>query len=77
MSLEILQRAYDTFQNGGEGGDGEEDFLDPDAHLHFIDAFEMPLWNWSTEKGTFERLVQSRRCQQKFLPTYPLDMVGI
>ena len=55
VSLEILQRVYDAFQNGGEGGDGEDDFLDPDAHLHFVDAFEMPLWNWSTEKGTFER----------------------
>ena len=37
------------------GQAGEEDFLDPESHLHFIDAYEMPLWNWSTERSAFER----------------------
>lgn len=55
VSLDVLRRVYETFQNGGDTGQGEDDFLDPESHLHFIDAYEMPLWNWSTEKGTFER----------------------
>ena len=55
VSVDILRRVYDTFQKNGEAAEGEDDFLDPEAHLNFIDAFEMPLWNWSTEKGTFER----------------------
>ena len=55
VSVDILRRVYDTFQKNGEAAEGEDDFLDPEAYLHFIDAFEMPLWNWSTEKGTFDR----------------------
>ncbi|EKM59210.1 uncharacterized protein PHACADRAFT_181204 [Phanerochaete carnosa HHB-10118-sp] len=53
VSLEVLQRVYDTFQEGSDMADG--DFLDPESHLYFIDAFEMPLWNWSTERSAFER----------------------
>jgi len=55
VSVQILQRVYDTFQ-GGEKSHGENDFLDPDEHLKFINAHDMPLWNWSNEKGTFERV---------------------
>ena len=55
VSLDILRRVYDSFQNGGETGQADDDFLDPENHLHFIDAYDMPLWNWSNEKGTFER----------------------
>ena len=55
VSLAILRRVYDSFQNGVETGQVDEDFLDPENHLHFIDAYEMPLWSWSNEKGTFER----------------------
>lgn len=57
VSLEVLQRVYDAFQEGNEAG--ESDFLDLDSHLHFIDAFEMPLWNWSTERSAFERYAQN------------------
>lgn len=53
VSLDVLQRVYDAFQEGNEAG--ENDFLDPDSHLHFVDAFEMPLWNWSAERSAFER----------------------
>lgn len=53
VSLEVLQRVYEAFQEGGDTAEG--DFLDPESHLHFIDAFEMPLWNWSTERSAFER----------------------
>lgn len=56
VSLEVLQRVYDAFQSGGEnGGQGEDDFLDPDNYLHFINAYEMPSWNWSAERTAFER----------------------
>ncbi len=55
VSVDILRRVYDSFQNGGDTGQVDEDFLDPENHLQFIDAYGMPLWNWSPEKGTFER----------------------
>lgn len=57
VSLDVLHRVYEAFQNGDEGGDEGHAQLDPDSHLFVIDAFEMPLWNWSTERSTFERLV--------------------
>ncbi|GJE84193.1 epsilon DNA polymerase [Phanerochaete sordida] len=55
VSLDVLQRVYEAFQEGGDTTEG--DFLDPESHLHFIDAFEMPLWNWSTERSAFERVL--------------------
>ncbi|THH32936.1 hypothetical protein EUX98_g1271 [Antrodiella citrinella] len=56
VSVQILQRVYDAFQGGEGKSHGENDFLDPDEHLKFINAHDMPLWNWSNEKGTFERV---------------------
>lgn len=57
VSAHILQRVYEAFQGGDGKSHGESDFLDPDEHLKFINAHDMPLWNWSNEKGTFERQV--------------------
>lgn len=54
VSLDILRRVYDSLQDQG-ADDTESELLDPDSHLYVIDAFEMPLWNWSHERGTFER----------------------
>ena len=56
-SLDVLSRVYEAFQNGDEDGEQGHTQLDPDSWFHVIDAFEMPLWNWSTERSTFERLV--------------------
>ncbi|KAH9853528.1 epsilon DNA polymerase [Lenzites betulinus] len=55
VSLDVLQRVYEAFQNGDGEGAQEHALLDPDNHLFVIDAFDMPLWNWSTERSTFER----------------------
>jgi len=30
-------------------------YLDPETNLHILDAFELPLWNWSVEKNGFEK----------------------
>lgn len=54
VSLDILRRVYDALQDQGNPGEAEE-LLDPDSHLYFIDAFEMPSWHWSQERGTFEK----------------------
>lgn len=55
VSVQILQRVYDAFQGGDGKSQGENDFLDPDEHLRIVDAHDMPLWNWSNEKGAFEK----------------------
>jgi DNA polymerase epsilon subunit 2 len=56
VSVEILNRVYHTLQTSSDQrtqkGDG---YLDPEDHLHFVDAFEMPLWHWSPERGSFEK----------------------
>jgi DNA polymerase epsilon subunit 2 len=60
VSLDILQRVYEVLQGTRQGqgpSQDEEDSLDPDDHLYFIDAYDMPLWNWSNERSTFERSV--------------------
>ncbi|KAH9943488.1 epsilon DNA polymerase [Epithele typhae] len=54
VSLDVLSRVYDAFQNGDDG-DQRHAQLDPDSHFFLIDAYDMPLWNWSTERSTFER----------------------
>jgi hypothetical protein len=60
VSLSILQRVYEALQDQGSGDHAETELLDPDSHLYVIDAFEMPSWNWSHERGTFERYVSRR-----------------
>ncbi|KAM5540454.1 hypothetical protein V8D89_005912 [Ganoderma adspersum] len=55
VSLDVLQRVYETFQNDDNNEEEGHSQLDPESHLFFIDAYEMPLWNWSTERSTFER----------------------
>ena len=59
VALDVLHRVYETFQNGEDNGEDGPVQLDADSHLYVIDAFEMPLWNWSTERSTFERYVAS------------------
>lgn len=55
VSLDVLRRVYEGFQGSDGQNQGEGERLDPEAHLYFIDAFKMPLWNWSPEKSAFER----------------------
>ena len=60
VSRVILQRVYDGMAPGGDGKTGHShdldgDSLDPEHHLFVIDAFEMPSWNYSNERKTFER----------------------
>lgn len=58
VSVEILKRVYESLQEQGPQSD-EKDLIDPESHLHVINAFEMPLWHWSQETGTFQKLVAS------------------
>ncbi|KAK7470534.1 DNA-directed DNA polymerase epsilon, subunit B [Stygiomarasmius scandens] len=55
VSIEVLQRVYESLQEQGQGADTEVERIDPESHLYFVDAFEMPSWHWSVERGTFER----------------------
>ncbi|PCH41097.1 DNA polymerase epsilon subunit B [Wolfiporia cocos MD-104 SS10] len=56
VSLDVLQRVYDAFQDANDSQEQRDhDLLDPDSHLHIIDAFDMPQWHWSHERSTFER----------------------
>ena len=56
VSVEILNRVYQTLQTSADQRTRKEDgYLDPEDHLHFVDAFEMPLWHWSPERGSFEK----------------------
>lgn len=62
VSVEILKRVYDSLKDQGDGTAAEKELIDPDNHLFFIDAFEMPRWTWSTERGTFEKCVYNHQC---------------
>ncbi|KIM90898.1 hypothetical protein PILCRDRAFT_94563 [Piloderma croceum F 1598] len=56
VSLEVLGRVYDNMRNQGDRPlEDSKEMLDPDSHLHVVDAFDMPLWHWSGERGTFEK----------------------
>jgi DNA polymerase epsilon subunit 2 len=54
----LLERVATRLRGCSGSGDPSSrhrEVLDPDSHIHIIDAFEMPSWHWSTERGTFER----------------------
>ncbi|KAL6309658.1 epsilon DNA polymerase [Sparassis latifolia] len=56
VSLEVLQRVYEAFQSSGDSQDQtDHELVDPESHLAFVDAFDMPLWHWSPERNAFER----------------------
>ncbi|PFH52811.1 hypothetical protein AMATHDRAFT_56291 [Amanita thiersii Skay4041] len=55
VSVDVLQRVYESLRDQGDTSALEREFLDPDSHLYFIDAHNMPLWHWSQERGTFEK----------------------
>jgi DNA polymerase epsilon subunit 2 len=57
VSVNVLKRVYESLQNQGERSEIEKEIVDPESHLFFIDAFEMPRWTWSPERGTFEKYV--------------------
>ena len=62
VSLPILERVYNLLQEQEERAANDEDIdllLEPDDHLYFVDAFDMPPWHWSVERGTFEKCVIS------------------
>ncbi|KAM6495797.1 DNA polymerase alpha/epsilon subunit B domain containing protein [Amanita muscaria] len=55
VSVDVLRRIYESLRDQGDTTSTEREFLDPESHLHIIDAFDMPLWHWSQERGTFEK----------------------
>ncbi|TEB35649.1 epsilon DNA polymerase [Coprinellus micaceus] len=55
VKLDVLQRVYESLQDRGDHTQVEREIVDPESHLFFIDAYEMPRWVWSQERGTFER----------------------
>jgi len=57
----ILQRVYEDLVEKSSspvpGGSQVGELWDPDHHLHFINAFEMPRWHYSQERKVFVRSV--------------------
>ncbi|KAF7352703.1 DNA polymerase epsilon subunit [Mycena venus] len=56
VSIDVLRRVYESLQDQGQRADPEKEAIDPESHLFVIDAFEMPLWHWAPERGTFEKV---------------------
>ncbi|KAH8830491.1 DNA polymerase alpha/epsilon subunit B-domain-containing protein [Flagelloscypha sp. PMI_526] len=56
VSVAVLRRVYDSLNE--ERTEIEQETIDPESHLYVIDAFEMPRWHWSNERGTFEKSTQ-------------------
>lgn len=58
VSLPVLQHVYQILKEKGERNEsGIDELLNPENHLFFIDAYEMPRWNWSQTRSTFEKYV--------------------
>jgi hypothetical protein len=57
VSRSVLERVYETFQLSQEDPlTAGTVYLDPETNFYVIDAFELPLWNWSIEKSGFDKL---------------------
>ena len=56
VDLAILQRVYQNMMEKSERAEnGQDELLDPEEHLYFIDAYEMPRLCWSQTRSTFEK----------------------
>jgi len=58
VRLAVLQRVYDSMQNSQRNDDDDYHHkrLDLESQLFFINAFDMPMWHWSVEHSTFEKV---------------------
>jgi hypothetical protein len=56
VSKAVLERVFDTFQSSQDTSMAGGVYLEPDANLHVLNAFDLPLWQWSVEKNGFEKL---------------------
>ena len=59
---DIIERVYELVSEAAvvdtsKGGTtaGELEILDPNHHFFIIDPFEMPNWQWSIERKTFDK----------------------
>jgi DNA polymerase epsilon subunit 2 len=61
VTKQLLQRVYESVVEKSTvavpGSSQGEQHWDPDHHLFFINAFDMPRWHYSQERKVFERLV--------------------
>lgn len=58
VSLPVLQRVYAGLQEKEDReANDEDDLLNIEDHLFFIDSYEMPAWHWSQSRSTFEKCV--------------------
>lgn len=59
VTKQLLQRAYENVVEKSTvavpGSSQGEQHWDPDHHLFFINAFEMPRWHYSQERKVFEK----------------------
>lgn len=55
VAVEVLKRVYEAMHDQGDRSQAERELIDPENHLFVIDAFEMPRWTWSQERGSFEK----------------------
>lgn len=61
VSVAVLERVYQLLQGSSTAASSiEQDILDVDAHIFVVDALEMPQWNWSSERSTFEQCVSTQ-----------------
>jgi hypothetical protein len=63
VTKKLLAKVYETLQGSGEERSQNTlgDELDPEHHLFFIDAFDMPSWHYSAERQTFEKFGNDNR----------------
>ena len=59
VNVDVLKRVDDSIQDQDTRMDVEKELIDPESHLFIINAFEMPLWNWSQESATFTKSVRT------------------
>ena len=58
VSLPILQRVYKNMRDKEDRIEsGNDDLLDPEDHMYFIDSYDLPAWHWSQTRSTFEKYV--------------------
>ena len=59
LTREIIERVYELVSEAAvvdsSKGAGDLEILDPNHHFFIIDPFEMPNWQWSIERKTFEK----------------------
>lgn len=77
VSVDVLRRVYEGLKDQGDHTQVQRENIVPESHLFMVDAYDMPRWVWSQERGTFERYLKLTPRMGECVLTFAQDHIPV